>query len=116
MLTLAGLFLGYLTFLILSPAIYWGLRRVLPAEWLHWTLYGLVGNLSRNLSLVAVALLVSWAMLGRGSIMRRAGVAILGGTWIWIAYFAGLMKKYEVVLDPSVAPLVGPLDAVATAK
>lgn len=32
------------------------------------------------------------------------------------AYFAGLMKKYEVVLDPSVAPLIGPLDSAVTTK
>jgi hypothetical protein len=32
------------------------------------------------------------------------------------AYFSGLMNKYEVVLDPSVAPLIGPLDAVVPAQ
>lgn len=102
LLTLAALFLGYLTCLILSPAMYWGLRRLLPEDQLYWTLGG-IGYLSRNLSLAAVALLCAWGVLGRGSLLRRVLVVALGGTWIWMAYYAGLMIINRVRSDTAVA-------------
>ena len=102
MLTLAALFFGYVTFLILGPALYWGLRCLLPDDGWSWTLGG-VAYLSRNLSLVAMAVLCAWGVLGRGRSFWRLPVVVLGGTWIWMAYLAGLMLINRPRSDTAIA-------------
>jgi len=84
MLNSTALFLGYLTFLILSPAVWGSCGALLPAEWCIGRVGFLVGNC---LTIFAGPLRSCFvpASVATGERVATSGVGILGGKWIGIA-------------------------------